>query len=284
MAAAPRLILHCGLHKTGTSTLQFALARARPALAAQGVLYPTNRALGFDLDVDDHNPLAARLLAAGGDEAAVAQLLAPLARLMATPGLSTLLLSAEEFSHLFLDLGAGPAVLDALAPFRPTLLYYLRRQDVLKEVVFAEVVKGLYRGPIAGENHYEYDLMARFTPLLIRLAPDQLKVRPYARRHWPEGDLLADFGRAVGLAVPLAPPPWPLNQGLPRPLTYLLAAAPAGRVKGRIKFFHQLYPALFHDRHRALTPPPRGRRCWPPWRPATKPSRAPMGSPTSMTS
>ena len=60
MAAAPRLILHCGLHKTGTSTLQFALARARPALAANGVLYPTNRALGIDLDVDDHNPLAAR--------------------------------------------------------------------------------------------------------------------------------------------------------------------------------------------------------------------------------
>ncbi|MEC8564058.1 MAG: hypothetical protein VXY90_09225, partial [Pseudomonadota bacterium] len=116
-------------------------------------------------------------------------------------------------------------------------------------------VKGLYRGPIAGENHYEYDLMARFAPLLTRLAPDQLKVRPYARRHWPEGDLLADFGRTVGLAVPLAPPPRPLNQGLPRPLTYLLAAAPAGRVKGRIKFFHQLYPALFHDRHRALTPP-----------------------------
>ena len=73
MAAAPRLILHCGLHKTGTSTLQFALARARPALAASGVLYPTNRALGIDLDVAAHNPLAARLLAAGGDSAAVAQ-------------------------------------------------------------------------------------------------------------------------------------------------------------------------------------------------------------------
>ena len=255
MAAAPRLILHCGLHKTGTSTLQFALARARPALAASGVLYPTNRALGIDLDVDDHNPLAARLLAAGGDSAAVAPLLAPLAGLMATPGLTSLILSAEEFSHVFLNPGARAAVLDALAPFRPTLLYYLRRQDALKEAVFAEVVKGLYRGPIDGENHYEYNLMARFTPLLTRLAPDQLKVRPYARRHWLEGDLLADFGRAVGLAVPLAPPPRPLNQGLPRPLTYLLAAAPAGRVKGRIKFFHQLYPALFHDRHRALTPP-----------------------------
>ena len=53
-----------------------------------------------------------------------------------------------------------------------------RRQDALKEAVFAEVVKGLYRGPIAGENHYEYDLMARFTPLLTRLAPDQLKSAP----------------------------------------------------------------------------------------------------------
>ncbi|MEC8793636.1 MAG: hypothetical protein VXX53_07535, partial [Pseudomonadota bacterium] len=106
MAAAPRLILHCGLHKTGTSTLQFALARARPALAASGVLYPTNRALGIDLDVDDHNPLAARLLAAGGDSAAVAPLLAPLAGLMATPGLTSLILSAEEFGHVFLNPGA----------------------------------------------------------------------------------------------------------------------------------------------------------------------------------
>ena len=121
--------------------------------------------------------------------------------------------------------------------------------------------------------------MARFTPLLIRLAPDQLKVRPYARRHWPEGDLLADFGRAVGLAVPLAPPPWPLNQGL-RPLTYLLAAAQAGRVKGQIKFFN--FTPRFHDRHRALTPPA-ARRVMAAWRPATA-SRAPMGSPTSMTS
>ncbi|MEE3107055.1 MAG: hypothetical protein VX345_08565, partial [Pseudomonadota bacterium] len=49
--------------------------------------------------------------------------------------------------------------------------------------------------------------------------------------------------------------PRPLNQSLPRPVTYLLGHAPASRVKGRIKFFHQLYPALFHDRHRALTPP-----------------------------
>ena len=43
LSARPRLILHIGTHKTGTSALQAALEAARPALLERGVLYPSTQ-------------------------------------------------------------------------------------------------------------------------------------------------------------------------------------------------------------------------------------------------
>lgn len=35
-----KVILHVGTHKTGTTSIQAALAASRPALQAAGILYP----------------------------------------------------------------------------------------------------------------------------------------------------------------------------------------------------------------------------------------------------
>ena len=35
-----QLVIHAGVHRTGTTSLQRALEKARPALAARGIVYP----------------------------------------------------------------------------------------------------------------------------------------------------------------------------------------------------------------------------------------------------
>ena len=58
-----QLVIHAGVHRTGTTSLQRALEKARPALAARGIVYPgteTNQqALQISelrLTVDPANP------------------------------------------------------------------------------------------------------------------------------------------------------------------------------------------------------------------------------------
>ena len=256
--ATKQLFIHCGLHKTGTSYLQHVLAVNRDKLARIGVIYPHLADLGFNLRFSDHNHLVSQLMATAGEAAVIRQLLAPIDHIMSLAGVSKVILSAEEFGHLLLRDDLRQPLLAALAGYDLRLVFYLRRQDALKESVFAEVVKGLYYGPIATENHYQYDLLARFTPLLEDLDRDALILRPYNRSLWPQQSIIQDFQHSLGLPpdLVLRAPKKALNVSLPRPLTYLLSRSRTVDQKTRLKHFHQLHQQLFDDPHQCLMPPP----------------------------
>lgn len=249
----PRLILHCGLHKTGTSHLQTTFFMNRKALAERGIVYPTLRELGVRLHASDHNAFAERLARASVEQGGLEEALAPLLAIKA----ETILISAETFGTLFLNPVLRVVLLDAIAALDPHLVYYVRRQDDLKESVFAEVVKGRHAGPIEEETHYQYDLMERFSDLVEWMGRDRVLIRPYNPALWTDGSIVRDFQEHTRMArdLRMVEPPPGNNRLHPRPLTYLLSRVAERATKSKLVFLAELGPELFEDPDRALMTP-----------------------------
>ena len=183
-----RLYLHVGLHKTGTSSLQRLLLENRAALAAAGVgLAPFQ-----DPRNGSHHPILAALERDGAE--------AVFARVAAAPG-ERLLLSAEELSQ---EMNNRPDHLAALAAaagrrFETHVVVFLRRQDFLKESVYAEAVKGWYCGTIADDDHYDFDHASRLARLEAAFGAGRLHVALY--RDPGPNDIVGDLFAAVGAPV-----------------------------------------------------------------------------------
>jgi hypothetical protein len=125
-ANLPRYLIHIGPHKTGTTYLQHAFTRLRPALAARGTLYPDMWG-----DMHGHHRLAARLAAGSELPAAFDQL----NRL----GADTILLSSETFAY---SGDADVRRLHALLAGEPaTVVFYCRRWSELIPSCWRESVK-----------------------------------------------------------------------------------------------------------------------------------------------
>lgn len=108
-----QLVIHAGVHRTGTTSLQRALEKARPALAARGIVYPgteTNQqALAWALHRKQSGAAEVRAILA---EAGAA-------------GAHTVVLSGEDFT-IHRDLGWLAPVAAAVDT---RVVFYLRRQD-----------------------------------------------------------------------------------------------------------------------------------------------------------
>jgi hypothetical protein len=181
-----QLILHVGCHKTGTSALQkrFLLNRDVLAAASVGLAEPTHPELGdhhFLVSFLEEGPTGYdRFL--GGLET----------------GCDTTLVTSECLLPWLLASDRAGDLPAMLAPlFDVTVVLYLRRQDFLKESIFAEVATSWYRGGIGDENHYLYD----FEPIVGRLVDlfgaGALRLGIY--RDDQRQDIVADFLELCGL-------------------------------------------------------------------------------------
>ena len=161
------LDLHIGPAKTGTTSLQAFFASNDTILKQFSIVYPqTGR------KKDKHNWLAQSLKSVDD----LSRLLVALQE--ECSGFEHALVSCEEFSYAFLD----AAVLEqfcqlARKRFRIRIIIYLRRQDQLKESVYAQVVREWYCGSILDENHYEYDHLKRLNFCALK---SQSKISSYA--------------------------------------------------------------------------------------------------------
>ena len=123
------LYLHIGLHKTGTNSLQRFLLENRSLLLEAGL------SLGRYQDPvsGTHHPILAAL---ENEPEAVFD------RIAEAPG-ARLLISAEDLSWKIRPSESAAAIRGAaLRHFDPHVVIFLRRQDFLKESVYAEIVKG----------------------------------------------------------------------------------------------------------------------------------------------
>ena len=138
-----RLILHIGMHKTGSSSIQHFLSRNRLALAAAGVLYP--RSVGPDGRRQPKHNAIFSAISHEIDHGAPHPVLGPssevidaMARRIAVSRAKTAILSAEGFS------GENPAFARALSPLRErfnvTVVAFLREPGAWLESFYRQMV------------------------------------------------------------------------------------------------------------------------------------------------
>ncbi len=211
----PAVVLHVGMGKTGTSSIQAWFHRNRQRLTRHGVLFPQSPGkrrharLSLAVQVDE----ARRPPDRRGIEEPPASQLRPVVReeLVAE-------IRASKPSRLLLsDEGLCGASDEAIENLRHLLdgvaesvrvVFYLRRQDEHLCSRYQQVVKwnGLTarlaeRADRMGRAAGLYDYRARLEAWQRVFRPDELVVRRFERADFVGGTLLRDFLDAAGLAL-----------------------------------------------------------------------------------
>lgn len=93
-----KIILHAGLHRTGTTSVQFAASESRGELVKRGVLFPE----GCDLYPDQHSSIAFDLK--NGNDDKVVQRLKEIEHKAEELGCEKIFLSGEEFCDVSVEL------------------------------------------------------------------------------------------------------------------------------------------------------------------------------------
>ena len=217
------IYLHIGLEKTGTTSIQKAMAEKREALHRERVLFP--KSLGTK-----NNFSHIRLLLYGLDEglnrflksypgynmpdypAFRAQLEKDFEREVEASGCKTIVISSEHLSSQL----ASPRQIESVANFLRRvandirIVVYLRRQDHMAVSRYFSALK-------AGSTHdFSFETVSKNLPkyfnfdvLLSRWAHvfghDKLIVRWFDEQCFKDGDLLTDFADVVNLPLTLDP-------------------------------------------------------------------------------
>lgn len=187
---AARVVIHIGVHKTGSSAVQTLLHRNADKLSEQGFYYaPT-----LPDDWPNHNPLALCFRTdAPSDEGETA-----MAALLANAKNRTPILSAEMLCESGIDLNR---FMDTLRGYRVEVVAYLRHPCDMIVSAFNELTRSFESGwtvPI-NEEPFGYD-PSQFDAVRQWLSRDDATVTlaPYDRGQWPNGSLFVDFLHMIG--------------------------------------------------------------------------------------
>jgi hypothetical protein len=216
------LILHIGLSKTGSSSIQRVLAEQRPAMEARGVYYPTSPGWA------NHALLPASLV----NDAAILWGFHPgtwegmtqparlerfraewRAEMDALPDWATrCVISAEQIGGLLREQDEVDRLADTLRPYFDPIevVVYLRRQDQHVASAYSQWLRGgVLEDPAlppgGTEIHVEYD----YGPMLDRYANafGEAAIRPriFSRKTLVGGDVVEDFFAVAGFTLPVPP-------------------------------------------------------------------------------
>jgi hypothetical protein len=205
------LVLHVGMGKTGTSSVQFLLRDNRDTLARLGLLYPRtpgrtrHHRLSLSVNSPEERERSPEWYREGAPDPAVfrRRFRRRLLREIERSGLSRVLFSDEV---LF---GSSYPTIERLGRWtsrisrRLEVLVYLRRQDAhmlsryQQEVKIGEVRR--LEDWARQDMSRLYDYHTRLRAHRRLLAPDRLTVRRYERSSFPDGSVLQDFLDAVGV-------------------------------------------------------------------------------------
>ncbi|MDF1769364.1 hypothetical protein [Maricaulis sp.] len=183
-----RCFLHLGLHKTGTSAIQRSLFANKSYLKQKGIYY--GQTAGFEA----HHNIAVLVPKAAEDtdfHAAERRLVDGFQAINDAAQDDDIIISSE----MFLERNVG-LVLNAANNVFPCLevIIYLRRQDLLIESVYNQMVKqnGVHEAVNQGE-YYFIDFLARLNEIARFVPLDRLHTRVYEREKLINGDLIDDF-------------------------------------------------------------------------------------------
>lgn len=210
----PAVVVHVGMGKTGTSTIQATFHRSRKLLRRQGILYPRSPGkrrhtrLGLAMQPDPERPRTS----AGWrrQEASTPAELRP-----AFEEALFAELGQGEQHVVFSDealLAATPEGIDNMRELfdrmasRVRVVAYLRRQDDHLCSRYQQVVKREGEVRTLAERatldmSRVYDYRAQLEAWRDRMRPDELVVRTFEPAHFEGGSLVSDFVAATGLDV-----------------------------------------------------------------------------------
>jgi hypothetical protein len=223
MTRLPRLLLHIGMHKTGSTSLQRFFARNRTVLGFMGIHYPKAYDAGGKL-LPKHNDIFQAIShekdfgASHPDLGSSAARIERLARQMESHRIT--ILSAEGFS------GESPAFSEAFAPLRDRfdirVICFLRRQDdwvqsFYKQMVGSRAVReprsfGDFLAAESTRSHLDYPQLLDWWAAAV--GEQAIRVEIYN----PTTRVLPTFLNACGLPKSLAWLPFSRgnhNPGLP---------------------------------------------------------------------
>jgi hypothetical protein len=198
----PRLYLHIGTHKTGSTAIQQLLWKHRQALATAGLLYPD---VGVRRDAHHEIAWAAGTTRAAPDAAALRAMVEDLVR-QASTSAQSMLLSSEEFE--FVQRVQELALLKD--HFEVKVIVYLRKQDEYLEAAYNQHVRSYdlrFTGSIY-QFALRYNFFWRFDYWRILqnwgdvFGVENVIVRPYGT-DLVDDDALADFLSLLPLPVDL---------------------------------------------------------------------------------
>lgn len=206
------LVLHIGMTKTGSTSIQHFLREHREALAARGWLYPRTPGksrhlrLGFFVKSDDELSRTGAWVTGDYPPPDVFRRRFPrrLAAEVSESGLEHAILS-EEFLWQAVRLSS---VRELIAPIarRTRVVVYLRRQDDHLVSSYQQSVRGGNTQRIdvfaaSRARAASYDYAARLAAWQREVGPDELVVRRFGSAHFVDGSLYQDFLSAAGVDV-----------------------------------------------------------------------------------
>lgn len=212
-----RIILHIGTEKTGTTSIQHALAHDRDALAARGFLFPQLFGSENHMEIavyaaDDGQQMELRLHELDKAKCDLpeyrARLRQKLADEVAASACHTMIISNEHCHSRLLTPSAIQRLKDLLTPFCPNIevQVYLRRQDQLAVSLHSTRLKLGGEGPIFPDTAPALPLYFAFDKLLQRYGQffglENLSVRLFEPACLAGGDIVTDFYARAGIDLP----------------------------------------------------------------------------------
>jgi hypothetical protein len=208
----PTIYLHIGAPKTATSTLQSVLARNAKGLLKHGVLYPESIR-----SADAHHALACDLIEKyqGNTMSDVWYGDVPrgegwqlLRREIEQHGdrVDAVVVSSELFfgqSRRLRDMLHEMA--DQLGGYQVKVVVYLRRQDQLYSSFYNQDIKGMRQWSASAYEFYQthqmfqrdyHDRLGMWSDVLGK---QNIVLRPFEPGQWPNGDIVHDFCRCLGV-------------------------------------------------------------------------------------
>jgi hypothetical protein len=193
-AAPARLVLHVGLHKTGTTSIQQTLSREHLRLREVGVLYPAG------LFFDGQHSLLFRLFSRGGEKKR--RFFMSLRAMANREGCGTVILSGEQLSLLRRSSlkGLQPAL--EAANFTPLVVIFERSRIALLRSRMAQrmvSVANAYVTPYALSRVLrDYDPAQIRENFIAAFGAERVVVIDLSA----DGDAVALFAEAVGISLP----------------------------------------------------------------------------------
>jgi hypothetical protein len=203
--ARNRAFLHIGLAKTGTKSIQFALARRRSRLLQGGWIFPTQ---GTTTNRSGHHALAWRLQGDSHLHPALRRFdLDAFKQLVANSAEQNLIVSSEELAALSREADIR-ALLDIFQTHDVFVIAYIREQAEFMNSFYAQILEELdYTQTIDQFVAKEIDSFnyGRWLSNWKEILGHRFIVRPFDPMEFPSGDVVHDFAQVLGIEDLLKP-------------------------------------------------------------------------------